>query len=245
MLKVQNLKKHFGGIRAVDNCSFEIKENSITALIGPNGSGKTTLFNLISGVLKPDSGKIIFNNRNISGKFPNEISNLGFSRLFQQSRLFSNLTIKENLMIALDNEDTKFWKSLFSFNNLKETDEAKIKETLKMVGMEKFENTISKDLSYGQKRLVEITRAMLHPHKVLMLDEPVAGINPGLRKEIASILITLKKQGETIFLIEHDLNFTLKLADEIIVMDDGRIIAQGKPSQIKSNRKVIEAYLGE
>lgn len=245
MLKIYNLKKHFGGIRAVDNCNLEIKENSITALIGPNGSGKTTLFNLISGVLKSDSGKIIFNNKNISEKSPNEIANLGFSRLFQQSRLFSNLTVKENLMIALNNEDTKFWKNLFSFNRANKSSEAKIKETLKLVGMEKFENTLSKDLSYGQKRLVEITRSMLHPHKVLMLDEPVAGINPALRKEIANILITLKKQGETIFLIEHDLNFTLNLADEIIVMDEGKIIAQGKPHEIKNNKKVIEAYLGE
>jgi ABC-type branched-subunit amino acid transport system ATPase component len=245
MLKVQNLKKHFGGIKAVDNCSFEIKKNSITALIGPNGSGKTTLFNLISGVLKSDSGKIIFDDVDIAGKSPNEISNLGFSRLFQHSRLFSNLTVKENLMLALNNEDTRFWKNLFSFNRTKKTDETKIKKVLELVGMEKFENTNSKDLSYGQKRLIEIVRAILHPHKILMLDEPVAGINPALRKEIAKVLITLKKHEETIFLIEHDLNFTLKLADDIIVMDEGKIIAQGNPSKIRGNKKVIKAYLGD
>lgn len=244
MLEISNLKKNFGGIKAVDNCSFKIKENSITALIGPNGSGKTTIFNIISGVLKPNHGKVIFNKKIISGMLPHEISNIGFSRLFQQSRLFDNLTVKENLHLALNNQDTFFLKNLFKpiFNK---EDNKKILELAKIIEIESFINKLTKNLSYGQKRLVEIARAVLNPHKILILDEPTAGVNPRLRKEISKLLINLKKRGDTILFIEHDLNFTLKIADEIIVLDEGKIIAQGKSNDIKKNKKVLEAYLGE
>jgi len=244
MLEISNLKKNFGGIKAVNDCSFKIKENSITALIGSNGSGKTTVFNIISGILKPDSGKVRFNKKIISEKQPHEISNLGFSRLFQQSRLFDNLTVKENLHLALNNQDTFFLKSLFKTIFNKE-DNKKILELAKIMEIESFMNKLTKNLSYGQKRLVEIARAVLNPHKILILDEPTAGVNPKLRKEISKLLINLKKRGDTILFIEHDLNFTLKIADEIIVLDEGKIIAQGKPNDIKKNKKVLEAYLGE
>jgi branched-chain amino acid transport system ATP-binding protein/neutral amino acid transport system ATP-binding protein len=245
MLKIKNLKKYFGGVKAVDDCSFEIQPETITALIGPNGSGKTTIFNLISGILKADSGEIIFDNKNITTLSPEAISNLGISRLFQQTRLFNNLTVKENLLLALDNEDTKFWKNLFGFNKITEEKERKIKEMLNLINMEKFENTLANDLSYGQKRLVELSRTILNPHKFLMLDEPVAGVTPRLREEIAKILKGLKEEGETILLIEHDMNFTLEVADWVIVMEKGKVIAEGNPEEIKNNPRVLEAYLGE
>jgi len=249
MLKCVNLKKYFGGIKAVDGCSFEVKENTITALIGPNGSGKTTIFNLISGILKTDSGKIYFKINSdyleITNLAPEKISNLGISRLFQQSRLFSNLTVKENLLLALDNEDTKFWKNLLGFNKINKEKEEKIKEMLNLVGMEKFEDKLVRELSYGQKRLIELVRTILNPHKFLMLDEPVAGVNPKLREKIEEILLKLKNQGETILLIEHDMNFTLKVSDWVIVMEKGKVIAEGKPEEIKTNPKVLDAYLGE
>jgi len=244
MLKLQNLSKSFGGIKAVNNCSLAIKENSITALIGPNGSGKTTLFNLVSAILKKDGGETYFNKQEITNLQTYEISNLGVSRLFQQSRLFDNLSVKENLQLALNNEDTKFLKSLTKHKISKE-DNQKIQNISKLVGIDSFMNKQAKNLSYGQKRLVEITRTILKPHKILLLDEPVAGVNPKLKKEIIKIILNLKKQGETIFFIEHDLNFTLSIADNIIVMDGGMIIAQGNPRKIKNNPKVIEAYLGE
>jgi len=249
MLKIKNLKKYFGGIKAVDDCSFEIGKGEITALIGPNGSGKTTIFNLVSGILKPDSGKIFFKPEKewieITDKSIEFISNLGISRLFQQTQLFNNLTVKENLLLALDNEDTKFLKNFFGLNKITKEKEEKIKEILKMVNMEEFENNLARDLSYGQKRLIELSRAILKSHKFLMLDEPVAGVTPSLREKIAEILLKLKKQGETIFLIEHDMNFTLKIADEVIVMNEGKVIAKGKPEEIKNNSKVLEIYLGE
>jgi branched-chain amino acid transport system ATP-binding protein/neutral amino acid transport system ATP-binding protein len=249
MLKIKNLKKHFGGVRAVDDCSFEVKKGTITALIGPNGSGKTTIFNLVSGILKPDSGKIFFKPEKewveITDKSIEFISNLGISRLFQQNQLFDNLTVKENLLLALNNEDTKFWKNFFGLNKVTKEKEEKIKEILKMVEMEEFENNLARDLSYGQRRLVELCRAILNPHKFLMLDEPVAGVTPSLREKIAEILLKLKKQRETIFLIEHDMNFTLKIAQWVIVMEKGEVIAEGKPEEIRNNPRVLEAYLGE
>jgi len=245
MLKIKNLKKYFGGVKAVDNCSFEVKKNTITALIGPNGSGKTTVFNLISQVIDEDSGKIIFNKTDITNFSPEGVSNIGVSRLFQKTQLFDNLTVKENLLLALDNEDTKLWKNLIGKNKITKEKEEKIKNMLKLVEMEEFENTLGRELSYGQKRLVELARTILNPHKFLILDEPVAGVNPKLRKEIGKILIKLKNQGETILLIEHDMNFALNIVDDVIVLDEGKVIAEGKPKQIKNNPKVLEAYLGE
>jgi ABC-type branched-subunit amino acid transport system ATPase component len=249
MLKIKNLKKYFGGIRAVDDCSFEVEEGKITALIGPNGSGKTTVFNLISGILRPDSGKILFKPEkewiDITHKSIEFISNLGISRLFQQIQLFNNLTVKENLLLAFDNNDTKFFKNLFGFNKITKEKEEKIKEILKFVNMERFENSLAKNLSYGQRKLIELSRAILKPHKFLMLDEPVAGVNPLLREKITEILLSLKEKGETILLIEHDMNFTLKISDWVIVMEKGNVIAEGTPKEIKNNPKVLEAYLGE
>lgn len=244
MLKIINLKKYFGGVKAVDGCSFEIKKGLITALIGPNGSGKTTIFNLILGISKPNSGKIIFNGKEITGLSPETISNIGISRLFQHSRLFKNLTVKENLLLAIDNEDTKFWKNLFGKNKITKKKEEKVKEMLRLVELEHFSNKLCRELSFGQKRLVELIRAILNPHFFLMLDEPVAGVNPKIRKKISEILLTLKKQGTTILLIEHDMNFALNLADEVIVLDEGKVIAKGSPKEIKNDPKVLDAYLG-
>jgi ABC-type branched-subunit amino acid transport system ATPase component len=245
MLKIRNLSKRFGGVRAVDNCSFDIKKGKITALIGPNGSGKSTLFNLVSGVLKADSGNVIFDSKEITNLPVHKISNLGISRIFQKSRLFNNLTIKENMLFAFDNEDEKFWKNLFGLNKKTKEKDEKIKEMLELVKMNEHSQKLGRNLSYGQKRLVEIVRAVINPHKLLMLDEPVAGVTPSLRKEISKLLVELRKQGETIFVVEHDMNFVLNIADEVVVMDEGKVITQGKPSLIKKNKKVLEAYLGD
>jgi ABC-type branched-subunit amino acid transport system ATPase component len=244
MLKIQNLKRYFGGVKAVDGTSFEVKENTITALIGPNGSGKTTVFNLISGILKEDGGRTWFNGTEITNKTIEQTSNIGISRLFQQSRLFGNLSVRENLLLALNNEDTKFWKNLFG-NKITKEDEEKVRKISEFMNITHFMNKPARDLSFGQKRLVEIARTILKPHKFLMLDEPVAGVTPSLRKEIAQLLLKLKKEGETILLIEHDMNFTLGVSDKVIVMDEGKVIAEGTPTEIKNNKKVLEAYLGD
>jgi branched-chain amino acid transport system ATP-binding protein len=244
MLKISKAKKYFGGVHAVDGVSFELKPKKITALIGPNGSGKSTLFNLISGVYPIDDGNIYFKREKINGKKVHEISNLGISRIFQKSRMFDNLTVRENLLLALDNENQKFWKNLFGNRVTKEMEE-KVRDALELVGIEKKINARGGDLSFGQKRLVEIARALVKPHDLLMLDEPVAGVTPPLRKVIASLLLKLKKKGETVLLIEHDMTFTLGIADRVIVLDNGKVIADDTPKKIKKNKKVLEAYLGE
>lgn len=244
MLKVKNLTKYFGGIKAVNSCSFEIGKGKITALIGPNGSGKTTIFNLISGIVKIDQGKIFFETQDITDFSVEKISNSGISRVFQQSKLFKNLTVQENLLLAIDNEDTKFWKNIFGLNKINKEKLGKVRKILKEFGILEMENKVANDLSFGQKRLVELARTILNPHKLLMLDEPVAGVNPKIRKIIINLLLKLKKNGETILLIEHDMGFTLGLADDIIVLDAGKVIATGNPSEIKNNKLVLEAYLG-
>jgi len=245
MLRVQNLKKYFGGIKAVDGCSFEIAKGKITGLIGPNGSGKSTIFNLVSGILRPDEGEIILEGENITNKSPEKIFSSGISRLFQQSRLFRNLTVWENLLLAVDKEDTKFWKNLFGLNKLTNEKKARIKEMLAVVEMENFEDKLTSDLSYGQKRLIELSRTILHPHNFSMLDEPVAGVNPRLRNKIAKILQKARDRGETILLIEHDIQLTFEVADYVIVINHGKVIAQGKPEEIKDNPQVLEVYFGE
>lgn len=245
ILEVKKLKKYFGGVKAVDDCNFEIEKGQIAALIGPNGAGKSTVFNLISGIVKVDSGNIIFNNRDIVNLSPDKISNLGFSRIFQQSSLFNNLTVEDNLLLAFDNEDTKFWKNLLGLNKPTKIKKDRIKEMLDLVDMEKFRKQTTRDLSFGQKRLIELIRAIINPHSILMLDEPVAGVNPKLREKISKILLKLKEEGETILLIEHDMDFTLGIADKVIVLEKGTVIAEGTPEHIKNNKKVLEAYLGE
>ena len=245
MLKVKNIKKSFGGVKAINGCSFEVKKGTITALIGPNGSGKSTVFGIISGIEKEDEGKVVFGKKDITKARPEYISNAGISRLFQHSNLFNNLTVRENLLLGINTEDTKFWKNFLGFNKTTDEQEKKVKEILKTVDMESYENTKSKNLSYGQKRLVELARAIIKPHQFLMLDEPVAGVNPNMREKIIKILRDLKKRNETILLIEHDMNFTLRIADRIIVLEKGKVIATGDPQKIRNDKRVLDAYLGE
>ena len=227
MLSLNNLSKSFGGVKAVNKCTFEIKKNTITSLIGPNGAGKTTVFNIISGLTNPDSGTIRLENKNIAGFPPHKIAKSGVSRTFQLTKVFRNLSVRDNMLIA------------------KKTNDDEIKNMLKSVYFEKPLDTIASELSYGQQRLLELARALLMPHKLLMLDEPTAGVNPGVRQEFKTILRNLKKEGKTVLLIEHDMEFVMNISDNIIVLNEGRVLMEGKPKDVVKDKRVLEAYLGK
>ena len=242
MLEVKNLKKYFGGIKAIDGCSFSVPRGKIIAIIGPNGSGKSTTFNVISHLLEKDNGKIIFDGADLGRVEDYVIARKGISRTFQHVRLFKNLTIQDHMEIALCQDDESLFKSVFNRGN---STTKKIKEILDFVGLKKPLKTYGNDLSYGQRKLLDLAMAIAKPHQLLMLDEPVAGVNPYLRAGIKKIVKGLRTKGETILLIEHDMNFVMDLADWIIVMDYGKVIAEGKPKAIQNNKKVLEAYLGD
>ncbi len=225
LLVVKNLRKSFGGVRAVDDVSFSIEENKITSLIGPNGAGKTTVFNVISGLVKPDLGSISFRGKEISGLSPHKIAIFGISRTFQLTRVFKNLKVSDNLSLA---------------------SKARVQEALEMVGLKKeLLSRKAGELSYGQQRLLEIARSLVFPHKLLMLDEPTAGVNPSVRGKLKEILLEAKAKGDTILLIEHDMDFVMDLSDRVIVLNEGRLLCEGKPEIVRKDKRVLEAYLGK
>jgi len=242
MMEINNMDKNFGGIKALDNASLTIEKGKITAIIGPNGSGKTTLFNAISKLISVDNGTIKLNNKKLNGLKDYQVARLGISRTFQEVRLFKNLTIRQHLEIALSESDEKLFYSFFK----KEGGKVKrIKEILEIVHLDKPLNTYASDLSYGQRKLLDLAVALAKKHSILLLDEPVAGVNPELREKIKNIIRELNKKGETILLIEHDMNFVMDLADYIFVMDSGKVIAEGNAIQIQNNKQVLDAYLGD
>lgn len=242
MLEIKNIKKSFGGVKAVNGCSFEVKENNITALIGPNGAGKTTLFDIISGLLPAEDGQIFLNGKSILNLRPDQIANLGISRTFQQVRLFKNLTILDHLLMAQDNQDLKIIPNLINGKKLKKQD---YKEYIAEFGLTKSLNTKVADLSYGQRKLLNMAIAFLKMHKILLLDEPVAGVNKVIQKQIEATLMRFKEEKKTILVIEHDMEFVKKLADWVIVLDQGKVLAEGIPEKVLKDPQVLEAYLGE
>ncbi len=242
MLHVNNIKKSFGGVEAIKGSDFVIEKNKTTALIGPNGAGKTTLFNIICGLVKPDHGDIIFENKNLNNLRPDERINLGISRTFQQVRLFKYLTILDHLRMIEDNEDTKIFKNIFSKNKV---DKEKYQKVLDEFGIKRSVEALASELSYGQGKLLDIVMALKKKHSLLMLDEPVAGVNSVIQNQIEDLLLSLKEKGETILLIDHDMEFVMRLADHVVVLDAGVVLTQGEPDEVLQDKRVLEAYLGE
>lgn len=241
MLEVKNITKSFGGVRAIQGSNFIIEKGKITALIGPNGAGKTTLFNIITGYLKPDTGSVSFCGTEITKQDPHNIANSGISRTFQQVRLFKYLTIYDHLRMTDDNEDTKLLKQLF----LRDTRDRNAYEVvLEEFGIDRELDALASELSYGQRKLLDLAMAMRKPHELLMLDEPVAGVNHVVQTRIEQTLLRLKQENETILIIDHDMDFVRRLADHVIVLDDGVVLTEGNPETVLCDERVLEAYLG-
>jgi ABC-type branched-subunit amino acid transport system ATPase component len=251
LLKIENLTKHFGGIVACNDLSFVVKKGDIMGIIGPNGAGKTTVFNLITGVYPLTGGKIIFEDGNIGGISPSEIVKKGIARTFQNIRLFKNLTVLQNVVIALDLNVSKYpiHKTLLRIPEITRAEKHVYTEAMKflnIVGLESKATHRADSLPYGLQRKLEIARALALKPKLLLLDEPAAGMNPEESMELAALIRNIKNDNDlTILLIEHHMDVIMELCDRIVVMNFGEKLAEGNPEEIQTNPLVLKAYLGE
>ncbi|WP_424970130.1 ABC transporter ATP-binding protein [Dinoroseobacter sp. S76] len=249
MIKVENLHRHFGGFRAVDGATLEIAERSITGLVGPNGAGKTTLFNVIAGNLKPTSGTVTMQGEDITGLPPHELFHKGLLRTFQIAHEFGSMSVRENLMMVPGAQSGEtMWNAWFNRRRIAQEEAALLKqadEVLEFLTIDHLKNEKAGNLSGGQKKLLELGRTMMVDAKIVFLDEVGAGVNRTLLGTIADAILRLNKErGYTFCVIEHDMDFIGKLCDPVIVMAEGKKLAQGTIDEIKSNEQVIEAYLG-
>ena len=249
ILQVDNLSKYFGGLAAVSNCNLNIKKGSITGIIGPNGSGKTTLFNLISGNLKPNQGKVMFNNDDITGTPPYELFSKGILRTFQIAHEFTNLTVLENLMMVPGNQSGEKLINVFlnSKEIKKQEDEIKNKalNVTEFLNLKHLANESAGNLSGGQKKLLELGRTMMVEARLVLLDEVGAGVNRTLLKDLGTAILRLNKErGYTFCMIEHDMDFISRMCDPVIVMSEGSVLFEGTSQEVKKNEKVIDSYLG-
>ncbi len=247
-IEVQNVSKLFGSLRAVDGVSVSVEEKSLTILIGPNGSGKTTLINTIAGLYKPDSGNVIFNGRDITNLQPHQIYRLGLARTFQIPNLFWKLTVLENAITAAKgNPGESFLRSMVRRTWIRQEREAAETafRTLKLVGLYEVWDKPADSLSGGQMKLLEIARGLMGGAKMVLLDEPISGVNPRLAHEIFERLVVLRRDlGITFFIIEHRLDIALQYVDTVVAMAYGKLIASGKPQEVMADPRLIEAYLG-
>ena len=249
ILQIDNLSKYFGGLAAVANCSLKIKRGSITGIIGPNGSGKSTLFNLIAGSLKPNSGKVLFNNEDITNVPSHDLFSKGILRTFQIAHEFTNLTVLENLMMVPSNQlGENLISALFTRKKFK-SQEDKIRDkaysVTEFLNLKHLANELAGNLSGGQKKLLELGRTMMVDSKLVLLDEVGAGVNRTLLKDLGSAILKLNKEkGYTFCMIEHDMDFISRMCNPIIVLSAGSVLFEGTSDEVKSNELVIESYLG-
>lgn len=250
VLEINNLSKHFGGVYAVNNFAMSLESGNIVAIIGPNGAGKTTIFNIISGIYKPDGGHIKLNGIDITGKEQYEITKLGIARTFQNIRLFKGLSVIENIMTASDPYSKYgFFESIFNIGK-KKSEEKKIREKnlyyLDIVGLSNYRDEKPENLPYGLQRKLEIARAMATNPKVLLLDEPAAGLNPSEIEDFNNLIEKLHDDYKlSILLIEHRMEVVMELSEKIYVVSFGKKIAEGLPNEILNNKEVMKAYIGE
>ena len=249
VLEMQNVEKHFGGVHAIDNFSVKIERGQIHGLIGPNGAGKTTIFNNITGIYAPDAGKILFRGYDITGSSPHRVAQLGIGRTFQNIRLFSNLSVMDNVIIASGNDATyNLAEAIFHNKNYKRREQHlqdKAMHLLEIVGLQDKANERASSLPYGHQRKLEIARAMALEPKLLLLDEPAAGMNADESMELVDFVQEIRSRFKiTILMIEHHMDVVSNLCDYCTVLNFGKTLAVGTPAEVKSNPEVIRAYLG-
>ncbi|MGZ4496113.1 MAG: ABC transporter ATP-binding protein [Nocardioides sp.] len=248
ILEVDNATLRFGGLTALDQVSFDIREGEILGLIGPNGAGKTTCFNAMTGVYQLTSGEIRFDGRSLAKLKRHKITKLGMARTFQNIRLFKAMTVLENVMVGADaHSKVGFFEALFRLPRHRRTESASLaraKELLDLVGIKARHDELATNLSYGDQRRLEIARAMATNPQLLCLDEPAAGFNPAEKQRLMELIRKVRDQGITVLLIEHDMRLVMGVTDRIVVLEFGRKIAEGTPAEIRDNPAVIAAYLG-
>lgn len=239
-LETKNLEKNFDGVKAINNLSISIKKGLVTSIVGPNGSGKTTLVNILTGIYGISGGIVTISDHNLEKIKSNEVKSYGITRTFQNIRLFEQMTVLDNILVVLT--ERQLLKSLFEKHKEHHLNQAE--EVLRKVGLWEKKNDLALNLSYGQRKLLEIARALSMKTEIYLLDEPFAGLFPEMRKIVSSVIKELKENGKTVVLIEHNMDVIRELSDHIIVLDAGKLLAEGDVS-ILENKDVIEAYLGE